>query len=263
MDKLNEPQIDLNLDIGEWSQCPPPEFERELIANVSSVNIACGGHAGDYESMRYTVQLAQQLGVSIGAHPSYPDREGFGRSPIKISPSDLAQSLTKQIGDLARITNDQGAKLQHIKPHGALYNIAAQDQRTAKVLIDVVVSFDPLLYLVGLAGAPLAQWAMDAGLRYIHEGFADRRYEADGQLRSRKLLGALIEGPLAAAEQALSLAMGKGALDLEGNPVPLNVDTICIHGDQPNALETALQVRRRLEQAHIKIQSGYSSSLIW
>lgn len=242
------PSIDLNADVGEgYSQ------DAELMPLLSSANIACGWHAGDAETMRRAVRLAQALGVVIGAHPSFPDREHFGRREMHLPTETLYAGLLYQIGALAGIAQAEGARLAHVKPHGALYNQAARDRSLAETLAAAVRALDPTLRLVGLAGGELTAAARRAGLAATEEAFADRRYQADGSLVPRGQPGALIENE--AEAQALALAQRGQITAQDGSPLRLHADSLCLHGDSPHALAFARRIRQTLQQAGVTIQA--------
>lgn len=230
--------IDLNADFGEAADAVAEAAERRLLAAVSSVNIACGGHAGDRASMRRAVSEAAARRVAVGAHPSYPDREGFGRRAMRMPLPVLRAAIGVQVAALAGIAAEVGVRLAHVKPHGALYHAAARDPEVAAaVAAGVAAGGAEGCVLVGLAGAPgLAVWRR-AGWRVAAEGFVDRRYEPDGGLRDRRHADALIDDPAEAAEQALALVTGG------------EVDTLCVHGDSPHAFPNIVAVRRALSAA--------------
>jgi UPF0271 protein len=234
-------RIDLNSDVGELPGSEGRAADRALIALVTSVNVACGGHAGDESTMTATVRAAAQRGVAIGAHPAYADRENFGRRSHAQSPLEVAVALASQVEALRDIARTCEVALTHVKPHGALYNDAAVDRATADAVARAVAAFDKALLLVGLAGSLLLDAGRAAGLRVAAEGFCDRAYEADGTLRSRALPGAVFEDSELAARQAVRLAR-RG-----------DIDTLCIHGDTPNALAIARAVREALEDEDIRI----------
>lgn len=222
--------IDLNCDMGEL---PDAALEEALMAYITSANVACGGHAGDQASMRRMVDLARLHGVAVGAHPGYPDRENFGRVEMALSAEQIAQTVYEQIGALARIAGH----LVHVKPHGALYNVAARDPDVARAIGEGVSRFGTDLVLVGLAGSGMIDVWRDMGFRTAAEGFADRRYEPDGSLRPRRFADALITEPDAAAAQALRLA-GEGI-----------VQTICVHSDTPGSVRILAAVAQALRRA--------------
>lgn len=222
--------IDLNADVGEGPG------EGPLYAQISSANIACGGHAGNEDTMREAVRLALRHGVAIGAHPSYPDREGFGRVTMNLPLEALSFAIAAQVDALVQAAKAQGARVRHVKPHGALYGDASR-RDVALAIASGVASVSPALALVGLAGSPALRVWSERGFRVAAEGFVDRAYAADGTLVPRKNASALITDPAAATSQAVRLAGSKVC------------DTICIHGDTPGAAAIAAAVRRGLEDA--------------
>jgi UPF0271 protein len=246
-------QIDLNADVGEsfgpWSMGD----DERLIPLVSSVNIACGAHAGDPATIARTVRLALAHGASIGAHPGYPDLAGFGRRELDMAADELEASLIVQIGAVQAVARSQGATVRHVKPHGALYNRAARDIDLATVIARAIEKLDPGLVLVGLAGSASLDAARAANLAVRAEGFADRAYESDGSLRDRRLAGAILD-PAAAASQAVSIARDRSVTTGDGRRVPIEADTICIHGDGPDAVATAAAVRAALAAAGIDVR---------
>jgi UPF0271 protein len=239
--------IDLNADVGEGHDDLP------IFPFVSSVSVACGSHAGDDETMERSVAEAARLGVVVGAHPSYPDREGYGRRRIAISDDDLRASLGEQLAALSGVVSRHGVRLAHVKPHGALYNEAAGDEALSALILEAIKRHDPSLAVVALAGSTLISVAVRSGVRAIAEGFADRRYLADGRLAPREVDGALIVEPAAAAEQAARLAIGEPVESLDGSDVRVGVETICLHADTPDAARIAGAVRGELERRGIRI----------
>jgi UPF0271 protein len=246
-------RIDLNADVGESYGPWVIGQDAALVPLVSSVNVACGAHAGDPLVMAQTVALAKRHGVGLGAHPGYPDRDGFGRRELAMTPDELRASLLFQLGALAAFARDAGVKLRHVKPHGALYNRCVRDEALAATVAQTVCDFDARLVLVGLAGSVLLEAGRARGLPVAAEAFADRAYEPDGSLRSRRLPDAVIHTAEAAAEQALSIVTLGRVVAHDGTTVELRADTICIHGDTPNAADYARQVRTALQQAGARI----------
>ncbi len=245
--------IDLNADVGEGYGEWRMGDDAALLPLVTSANIACGAHAGDPLLMDQTVQLAQALGVAIGAHPGYPDRDGFGRRDLAMGLDELRAAILTQVGALAAICRGRGAELRHVKLHGALYNRAAVDHRLADCVVRAVRDFSTGLTLVGLAGSALLVEARSAGLRVAAEAFADRAYTADGTLRSRNLPGALLEDPADVARQAISIVRD-GRVQVEGGTwVSIVADTLCLHGDAPGAVASARAVRRAFQAAGIGV----------
>jgi UPF0271 protein len=216
---------------------------------ITSANIACGFHAGDPSVMAHTVSLAKRHNVSVGAHPGYPDLQGFGRRAMGLSPMEIAYLICYQIGALAAFTRLAGVDLMHVKPHGALYNIASQDAAAARAVAQAVAEYDPGLVLVGLAGSELIREGEAAGLRVAREGFPDRAYLPDGSLMPRTQPGALISAPEAVAENALRLVTQGIMIEEEST----KVDTLCLHGDHPEAVNNARAIRSALEAAGVEI----------
>ena len=245
--------IDLNCDIGEATEPDGIEREARLIGLVSSVNIACAGHAGDDESMRRTVEVALDAGCAIGAHPSYPDRERFGRVRLTMNADALHRELREQIHRLGTIARASGADLSHIKPHGALYHACADDPAVAGALASAARSWrDGIVLVGGSATAALEHWR-ELGAIGIGEAFADRVYEAGGRLRSRSEPDALILDPDAAARQAVSIATEGRVRAHGGSWVSLRAQTLCVHSDTPGSERIAAAVRRALEDAGVEI----------
>ena len=242
-------QIDLNADVGEGF----PD-DAAVITAVSSVNVACGGHAGDPTTIAATVELARHAGAAIGAHPSYPDRAGFGRREIEIDDAALEASLVEQILAVAGAAERAGATLRHVKPHGALYNVAARDPAIALVVASAVQAVSDDLVVVGLARSPGLAAVAAAGLRIAPEAFADRRYEPDGRLRDRAHRDALVEDPRDAARRAVDLARTGRAAAVDGSVLLLRPVTVCVHGDAPGAGARAAAVRAALEAAGIEVR---------
>ena len=223
-------RVDLNADLGEGAG-----NDAAILKFVTSANIACGGHAGDPELMSSTIELAKKERVAIGAHPGYPDRAGFGRRQLQMSPDEVHDSVVEQIRALHELARAAGVPLRHVKPHGALYNSAATDTSMADAIATAVAAIDPAIILFGLAGSELVVAGQRAGLRTVAEGFADRTYSTDGRLTPRSQSGALIGDPAVAATQAIRLVAEGKVRSLQGEDVEVHVDTICIHGDSPES----------------------------
>jgi 5-oxoprolinase (ATP-hydrolysing) subunit A len=247
-------RVDLNSDVGESYGAWTIGNDEALIPLITSVNVACGAHAGDPLVMARTVELAARAGVAIGAHPGYPDRDGFGRRDIDMTDDELEASLLYQLGALAGFVRAAGAELVHVKPHGALYNRAASDRPLAETICRAVHRFDNSLTVVALAGSPMIEVVRGAGLAVAAEAFADRAYEPDGTLRSRRLPSAMIATPEAAAEQAVSIVTLGKVTAHGGQQIDLAADTLCIHGDTPNASAYAQAVRAGLEAAGVSVE---------
>jgi UPF0271 protein len=242
--------IDLNCDLGEGAG-----NDAELMALVTSANLACGGHAGDEAGMRSGVALALRYGVAVGAHPGIADRAGFGRGEARLGPGEAFDLVSSQVRALRKIALGLGARVAHVKPHGALYNLAARDPVVADEIAAAVLGADPGLILVGLAGSRLVAAGRARGLRVAEEGFADRTYRRDGSLTPRTERGALVADEEAAAAQALRLAREGRVASSDGADLELRVDTICLHGDGPGAVAFARRVRTALESAGIALRA--------
>ncbi|MBA3470726.1 MAG: 5-oxoprolinase subunit PxpA [Herpetosiphonaceae bacterium] len=240
--------IDLNADVGEG--CGD---DAALLPLVTSCNIACGAHAGDAAMMRRTVELALRHSVQIGAHPGYADRANFGRIVVPLEPDAIVALVSAQIADLANIAGACGAALHHVKPHGALYNLAASDPVVAQAVAQAVASVDPRLILVGLAESALTAAGAALGLPVAHEAFVDRAYHADGTLRPRILPGAVHSDQAQAISQALALATSQPFAAYAGQMLRRRADTLCIHGDTPQAISFAQALRTALENADIAL----------
>ena len=243
--------IDMNADLGEGDP-----FDAELLTIVSSCNIACGGHAGDGASMAETVRAAIENGVAVGAHPAYPDREGFGRRSGFIRGEDLYQSLTEQVTALADVAGELGAKLVHVKPHGALYNDAVHDGELADVIARVTSEAPGDAAMVGMAGTEMEAAARRHGLRFMAEAFIDRAYEPDGTLVSRSEPGAVHSELRVVTNQAVSLALDRQVTARNGDTVSVAADTLCVHGDTPAAASIARAVRDVLENRGVEVRAA-------
>jgi 5-oxoprolinase (ATP-hydrolysing) subunit A len=235
-------QLDLNADVGEGL----PESDAALLQLVSSANIACGLHAGDPHTMRRTVALAVRQGVAVGAHPGFDDREGFGRRPVELSPTELTDLILYQLGALDAIARAEGVGLYHVKPHGALYNQAERDETLALGIIAAIRLFDPQLRLVGRAGSAMARAAHALGHPYTAEAFADRRYRGDGSLAPRSEPGAVLTAADDVAAQVRRLVTEGEVISGDGTRVPVAFETLCLHGDTPGAEAIAARIRQEL-----------------
>lgn len=244
--------IDLNADIGEGFGIYKFGQDEALLGFVSSANIACGFHAGDPLQMARTVEFCLKNEVAVGAHPGYPDLAGFGRREMTLSFDELKSMIIYQVGALSAIAKALGCDIKHVKPHGALYNKAATDEQTARALIEAVLSLEGPA-LVALAGSQLVKMARGNGLTVYEEGFADRNYNLDGTLVSRSQSDAIIGDPVHAANRAVVMVKNKKVFTPDGLEVSLNVDTLCIHGDSSQALETAVMIRKALTDNGITI----------
>lgn len=246
--------IDLNADMGEYADDAQRDVEAALAALISSCSIACGGHTGDNDTMLTTARLAKRHGLTVGAHPSYPDRKGFGRRSIDITPDELEESLHAQISVLCNILNTESMPLRHVKPHGALYNDAAKTPILAKTIASSIQRLGLDVALIGPPGSALEKAANAASISFVAEGFVDRLYRSDGSLTPRNEPGAVIADINARADQALALAHGE-QLNAADGPLKISVQTLCIHSDSPGAAETAHAVRKTLEDNSFSIQA--------
>ncbi|HKN74339.1 MAG TPA: 5-oxoprolinase subunit PxpA [Candidatus Acidoferrum sp.] len=246
-------KIDLNCDMGEMPEAIVDGTQEALMQSITSANVACGGHAGDDETMRLTIEQALRRGVAVGAHPGYPDRENFGRLELKMSPTEVANFVHEQVRALAQVAECCGAPVVHVKPHGALYNQAVRDRALAMAITQGVGRWRRDIVLVGLAGSQMLDVFREAGFAVAAEAFADRRYEPDGTLRSRKFEDALIRDPERAARQALGIVERGVVTASDGSEVAAAAQTICIHGDTPGATEIAAEVARVLRGAGVTL----------
>jgi UPF0271 protein len=248
-------RIDLNSDLGESFGPWPMGQDAALMASISSANVACGFHAGDPGAMRETVALAKAHGVAIGAHPGFPDLVGFGRREMKATPQEVEDFVVYQVAALAGIAATQGVALQHVKAHGALYNMACRDRALAAAIARAVAMVDPGLILFGLPGSELLRAGTAAGLPVAAEVFADRAYEGDGSLASRSKPGSVIHDPGAVVARAVRMVRDRVVIALDSSVIQLEARTICLHGDTPGAADLARAVRAGLQAAGVKIQS--------
>ena len=256
-------RIDLNCDMGELPEAIADGTQEALLRSITSANVACGGHAGDERTMRTTIEQAMRAGVAVGAHPGYPDRENFGRLELKMPAEAVADSVCEQVRALAAVAAACGTKLVHVKPHGALYNQAVKNRELAEAIVKGVTKgigtrkkqWSKDVVLVGLVGSPMLEVFREAGFHVAAEAFADRRYEPDGTLRSRKFDDALIRNPEEAAWQALGIAERGVVIASDGSEVAVEAQTICIHGDTPGAPQIAATVARTLREAGVALSA--------
>lgn len=246
-------RIDLNCDMGEYPEALVDGRQEALMRSVTSVNIACGWHAGDEGMMRATIEQALRHGVAIGAHPGYADRANFGRVELQLSVGEVADSVYEQVMALAKIAESCGARVAHVKPHGALYNQAARDRVLARAIAEGVARWNTGVVLVGLAESAMLEAFRAAGFAVAAEAFADRRYEADGSLRSRKFADALIGDPAEAAAQAVGIVERGSVIAWDGAEVRVSAETLCVHGDTAGAPEIAAVLNRGLRAAGIAV----------
>ncbi|MGG1638026.1 5-oxoprolinase subunit PxpA [Paenibacillus sp. NRS-1760] len=249
-------RVDLNCDMGEGFGVYTAGLDNELMKYITSANIACGFHAGDAATIRRTVKLALGHDVAIGAHPGLPDLAGFGRRVMAITPEEAYELTVYQLGAVYAFAKSEGGSVAHVKPHGALYNMAAKSRPLADAIAEAIYKVDPSLMLFGLSGSELIHAGEAIGLRTIHEVFADRTYESDGSLTPRGTEGAVIVDPVFAAEQAIRMIKYGEVKSRQHHSVILKVDTVCVHGDTPGAVEHVIRLRAALEAASISVQKA-------
>jgi UPF0271 protein len=246
--------IDLNCDMGEGFGAWAMGDDEAIAPLVSSVNVACGFHASDPGTMRRTVRLAKRHGVAVGAHPSYPDRVGFGRRALAATPDEVRDDVTYQLGALLAFCRAEGVPLRHVKPHGALYNAAAGDEALARGICEAVRDVDPALVVVALAGSRMLGVARGLGLTAVGEAFADRAYTPAGALVSRREPGAVLHDPAAVTARVVRMARERRVTAVDGSDVALDAGTVCIHGDTPGAAALARAVRAALEREGVAVR---------
>ena len=247
-------RIDLNCDMGEIPEAIADGSQESLMQWITSANIACGGHAGDSQTMEATIRQAQNHNVTIGAHPGYPDPGNFGRLELKLSPSKIADSVFEQVTALAEVATRLDANIRHVKPHGALYNQAVHNAAVAAAIAEGVARWNSEVVLVGLAGSPMLDVFRRVGFTVAAEAFADRLYEPDGTLRSRKHDDALLRDPGAAGKQAVSIATDGTLIAGGGKQISVRAQTLCIHGDTPGSDKIAAAVAKALRAAGVSVQ---------
>lgn len=248
-------KIDLNCDLGEAFGNYSFGGDKDIIPLITSANVACGFHAGDENVMNDTVKIAKDNDVSIGAHPGLPDLKGFGRRNIDIAPQEVYNLMIYQLGALEGFCKAHGTRINHVKPHGALYNMGAKDKDIAHAIVQAVYDFDSSLILVGLSNSLLISEAESVGLKTASEVFADRRYEDNGQLVSRKEADAVITDTDEALDQVIKMVTENKVISKNGKEIDLKADTICVHGDGAHALDFVSQIRKKLTKKGIDIQS--------
>ncbi len=242
--------IDLNCDMGESFGAYKIGMDERIIGHITSANIACGWHAGDPLVMNRTVGMAKENGVGVGAHPGFPDMMGFGRRSMACTPEEIRLYTTYQIGALQAVCAANGVRLRHVKPHGALYLQAVEKEETARAVAEAIVGVAPELYYVALAGKKgelMTRIGRESGLKIAYEAFPDRAYTPEGTLAPRKEPGAVIAEPEEVAERALRMVLEKRVIAVDGSSIPLEADTLCVHGDTPTAVELAGRIRKDLE----------------
>jgi UPF0271 protein len=247
-------RIDLNCDMGELPEAIADGTQESLMIWLTSVNIACGGHAGDSQTMETTIRQARKHGLAIGAHPGYPDRENFGRIELGLAPEKISDTIYEQVRALDEIAKRLEAEVVHVKPHGALYNQAVRNSEIANAIADGVARWNRDVALVGLADSPMLEIFRAAGFRVAAEAFADRVYEADGTLRARKHRDALIHDPEMAGKQAVNIAVRQKVIAINKLEVPVHAQTLCIHGDTPGAAKIVEGVAKALRAAGVAVE---------
>ena len=247
--------IDLNSDLGESFGPWQLGQDDALMTSITSANVACGFHAGDASVMRQTIALAKRHGVAVGAHPGFPDLQGFGRREMHLAASEVEDLVLYQVAAMAGVAAAEGVRLQHVKAHGALYNMAARDATLARAIARAVVAFDRSLILFGLPNSPLLAEGERAGLQVAAEIFADRMYEADGSLTSRRIAGSVIHDPAVVVQRAVEMVSTRRVTATDGATIALDARTLCLHGDTPGAAQLARQVRHALEAAGIAVKA--------
>jgi 5-oxoprolinase (ATP-hydrolysing) subunit A len=245
-------RLDLNSDMGERDTADGLALDAELMPLITSVNIACGGHAGNQDLMRRTASVAQQYGVAIGAHPGLSDPQTFGRVERPITANEVRVAVSEQVMICRHIMETEGFKLRHVKPHGALYNTAARDERIAEGIVTAVRDVDPSLLLYALAGSVLGRVAQAAEMKVVHEGFADRAYRSNGELVSRNEAGAVIQQEDRVREQLRQLIDGN-VMTVERTLIPMVIHSLCLHSDTPKALELVRMIREELERNGVEV----------
>ena len=248
-------RVDLNSDVGESFGAYTIGQDPILLTHITSANVACGFHAGDPGVMRATVALAKQHGIAVGAHPGFPDLVGFGRRELHATPREVEDFVVYQVGALVAIAAAQGMRLQHVKPHGALFNMAVHDSALADAIARGTAAVDRSLIFFGLPGSELIAAGRRAGLRTASEVFADRAYEPDGTLVSRRKAGAVIHDPAAVVERVVRMATDRTVVAVDGSVIRLELDTICVHGDTPGAAELAARIRGALTDAGVDVRA--------
>lgn len=248
-------KVDLNSDLGESFGNYKLGMDEEILKYVSSANVACGWHAGDAMVMEETVALAKKYETAVGAHPGFPDLVGFGRRNMAVSPEEAKAYVKYQLGALKAFADSHGVKIQHVKPHGALYNMAAVDEKLAKAMCEAVYEVDKDIIFMGLAGSKMITAAEELGLKACSEVFADRAYNDDGTLVSRKLPGSVIKDKELAIKRVVRMVKEGKVESINGNDISIRADSICVHGDNPKALEFVKNIRETLIDEGVEIKN--------
>jgi len=251
---VTEIAVDINADLGECEESLACGTDFELMRYITSANVACGGHAGNEQTMMQTLTAARRWKIAAGAHPGYADRENFGRIDSQLPPAAIEASVQEQIASLCKVALSLDIRLVHVKPHGALYHAAHRNRAVALAIGRAVKAIDPQLIMVGQAGSPALDVWNSMGLRWAAEAFADRAYEPDGTLRKRTLSGALLSDPARASQQALDIVVHQHVTASDGSEIPVSANTICIHSDTPGSVAIAREVHQRLKAAGVRLQ---------
>jgi UPF0271 protein len=248
-------RIDINSDIGESFGAYSIGDDEGLMKAITSANVAAGFHAGDPSVLRDTIRSAKRHGVAVGAHPGFPDLVGFGRRELNVTPKEAEDMVLYQVAAVAGVAAAEGVRIQHVKPHGALFNMAVRNSELSSAIARAVAAFDPTLILFGLPGSEILTAGKAAGLRVAAEVFADRAYEPDGSLASRRKPGSVIHDPEAVVARAVRMANDRTVVAIDGSVVALEADTICVHGDTPGSDQLAARIRAGLEAAGITVKA--------
>ncbi|WP_097027268.1 LamB/YcsF family protein [Clostridium peptidivorans] len=246
-------KVDLNSDLGESFGNYKIGLDEEVIKYVTSVNIACGWHAGDAEVMENTIKIAKENGVAVGAHPGFPDLMGFGRRNLSVNPGEMKAYIKYQLGALMAFAKAEGEKIQHVKPHGAMYNMAAKDLTLATAIAEAICEVDRDIILLGLANSELIKAGEQVGLKVANEVFADRAYNADGTLVARSKKGAVIHDADVAISRVVRMVKEGKVTAITGEDVNINAQSICVHGDNPDAVKFVKEIKTRLQEEGIEI----------
>jgi UPF0271 protein len=248
-------RIDINSDMGESFGAYTIGHDRGLMKSITSANVAAGFHAGDPSVLRDTIRLAKENGVAVGAHPGFPDLVGFGRRELNVTPREAEDFVLYQIAAVAGVAEAEGVRMQHVKPHGALFNMAVGNAELSAAIARAVAAFDKTLILFGLPGSKILEAGRAAGLRVAAEVFADRAYEPDGSLASRRKPGSVIHDPDAVVARAVRMVKDRTVVAIDGSVVPLEADTICVHGDTPGSDDLAARIRAGFEAAGVSVKA--------
>ena len=248
-------RIDINSDMGESFGAYTIGHDRGLMKSITSANVAAGFHAGDPSVLRDTIRLAKENGVAVGAHPGFPDLVGFGRRELNVTPREAEDFVLYQIAAVAGVAEAEGVRMQHVKPHGALFNMAVGNAELSAAIARAVAAFDKTLILFGLPGSKILEAGSAAGLRVAAEVFADRAYEPDGSLASRRKPGSVIHDPDAVVARAVRMVKDRTVVAIDGSVVPLEADTICVHGDTPGSDDLAARIRAGFEAAGVSVKA--------